>query len=148
MSLIGQGCKCSNALSWLILISRKLDQSAGSVLTKQKAHKKKPHYRSSEAYNMLALPIFPGSRPPSIVGADVLNFCVRYGNRWTHMTINTNSFGWLFTIFYIKALPSCDLLVTRTGFEPMLKAWEASVLTTWPTGHWCTFTDSNRGPTD
>ena len=39
-------------------------------------------------------------------------------------------------------------LVTRTGFEPMLKAWEASVLTTWPTGHWCTFTDSNRGPTD
>ena len=28
-----------------------------------------------------------------------------------------------------------ELLVTRTGFEPMLKAWEASVLTTWPTGH-------------
>jgi len=41
------------------------------------AHKK-PHYRSSEV-NMLALPIFPGSRPPSIVGADVLNFCVRDG---------------------------------------------------------------------
>ena len=40
---------------------------------------KKPHYRSSEAYNMLALPIFPGSHPPSIVGADVLNFCVRDG---------------------------------------------------------------------
>ena len=39
-------------------------------------------------------------------------------------------------------------LVTRTGFEPMLTAWEAAVLTTWPTGHWCTFTDSNRGPTD
>ena len=40
---------------------------------------------------MLALPIFPGSRPPSIVGVHVLNFCVRNGNRWTHMTINTNS---------------------------------------------------------
>ena len=39
---------------------------------------------------MLALPIFPGSRPPSIVGADVLNFCVRDGNRWTHIAINTN----------------------------------------------------------
>ena len=25
---------------------------------------------------MLALPIFPGSRPPSIVGAGELNFCV------------------------------------------------------------------------
>ena len=39
---------------------------------------------------MLALPIFPGSRPPSIVGANELNFCVRDGNRWTLMTINTN----------------------------------------------------------
>ena len=28
---------------------------------------------------MFALPIFPGSRPPSIVGADELNFCVRVG---------------------------------------------------------------------
>ena len=31
---------------------------------------------------MFALPIFPGSRPPSIVGADELNFCVRDGERW------------------------------------------------------------------
>ena len=47
---------------------------------------------------MLALPIFPGSRPPSIVGVHELNFCVRDGNRWTLMTINTNYFRWLFTI--------------------------------------------------
>ena len=40
---------------------------------------------------MLALPIFPGSRPPSIVGANELNFCVRDGNRWTLAAINTNS---------------------------------------------------------
>ena len=39
---------------------------------------------------MLALPIFPGSHPPSIVGVHELNFCVRDGNRWTLMTINTN----------------------------------------------------------
>ena len=39
---------------------------------------------------MFALPIFPGSRPPSIVGADELNFCVRDGNRWTLIAINTN----------------------------------------------------------
>ena len=39
---------------------------------------------------MLALPIFPGSHPPSIVGADELNFCVRDGNRWTLIAINTN----------------------------------------------------------
>ena len=41
---------------------------------------------------MFALPIFPGSRPPSIVGVHELNFCVRDGNRWTLMTINTNYF--------------------------------------------------------
>ena len=41
---------------------------------------------------MFALPIFTASRPATIVGVHVLNFCVRDGNRWTHMTINTNSF--------------------------------------------------------
>ena len=65
--------------------------------------KQKPHYGRSEV-SVFALPIFLGSRPPSIVGADVLNFCVRDGNRWTHIAINTN------------------YLVTHTGFEPMLTA--------------------------
>ena len=39
---------------------------------------------------MLALPIFPGRHQPSIVGANELNFCVRDGNRWTLIAINTN----------------------------------------------------------
>ena len=39
---------------------------------------------------VFALPIFTASRPATIVGVHVLNFCVRDGNRWTHMTINTN----------------------------------------------------------
>jgi hypothetical protein len=34
--------------------------------------------RLVEAF-VLALPIFPGSRPPSIIGVHVLNFCVRDG---------------------------------------------------------------------
>ena len=42
---------------------------------------------------MLALPIFPASRPASIVGADELNFCVRDGNRWTLIAINTNLYS-------------------------------------------------------
>ena len=46
---------------------------------------------------MLALPIFPASRPASIVGGIVLNFCVRDGNRWTHNPINTN-----YISFYAK----------------------------------------------
>ena len=55
---------------------------------------------------VLALPIFPGSHPPSIVGANELNFCVRYGNRWTLIAINTNSLRWL--------QPSSILKVLRT----------------------------------
>ena len=39
---------------------------------------------------MLALPIFTASHPATIVGVHELNFCVRDGNRWTLMTINTN----------------------------------------------------------
>ena len=96
---------------------------------------------------MLALPIFTASRPATIVGADELNFCVRDGNRWTLIAINTNyiSFPWqlalLGELLYYTALsrfvkryflPSSFLedkgfaapkeLVTRTGFEPMLMA--------------------------
>ena len=39
---------------------------------------------------MLALPIFPASHPASIFGEHELNFCVRDGNRWTLIAINTN----------------------------------------------------------
>ena len=38
------------------------------------------------------LPIFPGRHQPSIFGTTELNFCVRYGNRWTLSVINTNYF--------------------------------------------------------
>ena len=53
---------------------------------------------------MLALPIFPASRPASIVGADELNFCVRDGNRWTLIAINTNYVDGFYTIIYVKTL--------------------------------------------
>ena len=51
--------------------------------------KKAPTFRSR--LFVFALPIFTASHPATIVGVHVLNFCVRDGNRWTHMTINTNS---------------------------------------------------------
>ena len=50
----------------------------------------KPPRESEAVFLMLALPIFPASHPASIVGADELNFCVRDGNRWTLVAINTN----------------------------------------------------------
>ena len=76
---------------------------------------------------MLALPIFPGRRQPSIVGAGELNFCVRYGNRWTLTAISTNLFNFSNSSLarsrvYYTTLPSSCQLVTRTGFEPMLTA--------------------------
>ena len=40
---------------------------------------------------VLALPIFPGRRQPSIVGRNELNYRVRNGNGWTLILINTNS---------------------------------------------------------
>ena len=80
---------------------------------------------------MLALPIFTASHPATIVGVHVLNFCVRDGNRWTHMTINTNSimeevFPFLckhrHTAFRYQLSRHVFYLVTHTGFEPMLTA--------------------------
>ena len=86
---------------------------------------------------MLALPIFTASRPATIVGADELNFCVRDGNRWTLIAINTNYLllsssepfdsvnSLLYRAFHLcQALfsPFSKELVTRTGFEPMLMA--------------------------
>ena len=104
-------------------------------------------YEKAPAFQLvlivLALPIFPASYPASIVGADELNFCVRDGNRWTLIAINTNLCRWLVTTFMSKRCRSNRLeiipaspalvntfshfqvnseLVTRTGFEPMLKA--------------------------
>ena len=80
---------------------------------------------------MFALPIFTASHPATIVGVHVLNFCVRDGNRWTHMTINTNSIvEEVFPFLYqaklsrrsVISLASLIYLVTHTGFEPMLTA--------------------------
>ena len=74
---------------------------------------------------MLALPIFPVSHPTSIFGACELNFCVRYGNRWTLTPISTNYIYMLATFRSETTESACRAfkkVVTRTGFEPMLKA--------------------------
>ena len=80
---------------------------------------------------MFALPIFTARHQATIVGVHVLNFCVRDGNRWTHMTIKTNSLAEEVCPFLYKAkflgvllltLASLIYLVTHTGFEPMLTA--------------------------
>ena len=50
--------------------------------------KKEPHFcDSSKCWRQ---PIVPGRCQPSIFSTNELNFCVRYGNRWTLVVINTN----------------------------------------------------------
>ena len=75
---------------------------------------------------MLALSIFPASHPASIVDEYELNFRVRDGNGWTLALISTN-----YLCHRVAPKTTCIIstgsclvktLVTRTGFEPMLKA--------------------------
>ena len=104
---------------------------------------------------MLALPIFTASRPATIVGADELNFCVRNGNRWTLIAINTNYLLAL-PVHYSTASSLCQVLFSHLLWvgDP----WESRTpvcgvrgrrldhLTNGP--FWSALTDSNRGPTD
>ncbi len=89
------------------------------------------HHKKSPACwrdfsSVLALPIFPASHPASIVGANELNFCVRDGNRWTLIAINTNYFGWVLPIVFsmsklsqaLTALLLNASLVSLTNSKP------------------------------
>ena len=80
---------------------------------------------SKDVRFVLALPIFPGRLQPSIVGRSELNFRVRDGNGWTLALISTNYIATAFavtTIIFTFPLSVKRKMVTRTGFEPMLKA--------------------------
>ena len=70
---------------------------------------------SVEAF-VFALLIFPGSRPPSIVSVHELNFCVRDGNRWTLIAINTNSIMEEQLPFLCKAVFRGFLLLAASSF--------------------------------
>ena len=74
---------------------------AGIMYKAYLRYSKRPH-RMMWSF-VFALLIFPGSRPPSIVSADELNFCVRNGNRWTLIAINTNSMDDALSSFISKA---------------------------------------------
>ena len=60
------------------------------------------------------LPIFTGRRQPTIFGTTELNFCVRYGNRWTLSVINTNYYSLLFK-FYALRFPFMNFLGDSCG---------------------------------
>ena len=73
------------------------------------------------------LSIFPGRHQPSIFDVYELNFCVRNGNRWSLIAINTD---------YCEPCSGTAVsLVTRGRIELPMPPWEGGVLTAWPTGH-------------
>ena len=46
--------------------------------------------RVCELLFYVGIPYFPGQSPGKYFGDRELNFCVRYGNRWTLTPINTD----------------------------------------------------------
>ena len=56
---------------------------------------------------------FPGSFPPSIISDAELNFCVRYGYRWTLCSFVTNFFSYL----------SCQLNNAKNLLSPSLTSF-------------------------
>ena len=100
--------------------------------------------------------IFPVRRQTSIFSIAELNFCVRNGYRWTLCIIDTNYFfnaqGFpcaslcpLFPIFPVRRQTSIFGIAelnfcVRNGYR-----WTLSIIRT---NFWCTFRDSNPGPTD
>ena len=80
--------------------------------------RKKPQ-TSSEAFlcGIRQRPTLPGRLQPSTIGAERLNFCVRYGNRWIPFAIVTgNRIGFLRTLK--TAHPDCLHLVKPVSNFP------------------------------
>ena len=63
------------------------------------------------------LPIFPGRHQPSIFGTTELNFCVRYGNRWTLSVINTNLLTFVSllrtVLIILRAVPNVNTFLKK-----------------------------------
>ena len=76
---------CFDFIGILLYFRRYLKRIHRKTITK--SNKKR---QSVDCLSVLALPIFPGRRQPSIVGRNELNYRVRNGNGWTLALISTN----------------------------------------------------------
>ena len=47
------------------------------------------HFETAPFHGIRQRPTLPGRLQPSTIGAERLNFCVRYGNRWIPFAIVT-----------------------------------------------------------
>ena len=76
----------------------------------------------SDRFIVLALPIFPGRRQPSIVSRNELNCRVRNGNGWTLALISTNSMSSGLageqTVLYCISLPLSRTFALEKSGDP------------------------------
>ena len=109
---------------------------------KQKKYKKTPTLLGGH-FICWHLPIFPGRHQPSIFGTTELNFCVRYGNRWTLSVINTNySFVFISLSAFLPFGDSCGNRTRVAGVRGRsLRPLDQRAV-------WYTFRDSNPGHPD
>ena len=78
---------------------------------------------------VLALPIFPGRRQPSIVGAGELNCRVRNGNGWTLTAISTNLLS-LQPTFFVKKVGKETFILLRILLLQSLRRPQSIILNT------------------
>ena len=62
---------------------------SGRVGTTQETNKKHTTFVVCLLFGIRQCPTLPGRLQPSTIGAERLNFCVRYGNRWDPFAITT-----------------------------------------------------------
>ena len=127
------------------------------ILQNDASHATKKGHIKRCGLSVLALPIFPGRRQPSIVSRNELNCRVRNGNGWTLALISTNSMSSGLageqTVLYCISLPLSRTFALEKSGDPYrirtdVNGVRGRCLNHLTNGPWCTFTDSNRGPTD
>ena len=66
-----------------------LAEAAQEIRDSQIVYEKAPANAEAFSYGIRQCPTLPGRLQPSTIGAERLNFCVRYGNRWDPFAITT-----------------------------------------------------------
>ena len=92
------------------------------ILQNDASHATKKGHIKRCGLSVLALPIFPGRRQPSIVSRNELNCRVRNGNGWTLALISTNSMSSGLagkqTVLYCISLPLSRTFALEKSGDP------------------------------
>ena len=87
------------------------EYSASAAYARFKQQKIEHSFRS--ALGIRRRPTLPGRVQPSTIGAEGLNFCVRYGNRWNPFAIATGN-----CIILLRTLTIAHFVEKTASFQP------------------------------